>query len=90
MTLTTRAHPEYFDFNDTRCSNCYLVLNVPGYFAEVQRQLSAQRICSVVQLNEIGIKKSNDLSEQYAILISDNHMRRGPGSYLYGCSPAEF
>ena len=90
ITLATKTHPEYFNFNDTKCSNCYLVLNVTGYFAEVQRQLAAQHICSLAGSDEIGIKASNAHSEQYDILLSTSHIRRGSSAYLYSCEPAEF
>ena len=61
-----------------------------GYFAEVQRQLSIEGICSLSGSDEIGLKESNAHSEQFDILLSTNHIRRGPGAYLYGCAPAEF
>ena len=46
LTRTTQGRPEFFDFDDKKCENCYRVKNVDGYVAEVQRQLSAQGICS--------------------------------------------
>jgi hypothetical protein len=90
ITTATQVHPEYFDFSDTKCDNCYRVLSEAGYFNEVQRQLAAQGVCSEADADEIDIKASNDLSEQYDILLSTGHIRRGEGSYLYGCNPADF
>jgi hypothetical protein len=90
ITAATQAHPEYFDTSDKRCDNCYRVLNESGYIAEVQRQLLSQGVCSIADADEIDIKASNDLSEQYDILLSTGHIRRGEGAYLYGCNPADF
>jgi hypothetical protein len=39
---------------------------------------------------EIGVKNSNDYSEQYDILLASGHMRRGLGSYRGVCRPAIF
>jgi hypothetical protein len=90
ITAATQARPEYFDLNDKKCDNCYRVKNEAGYFAEVQRQLAAQGACSEVGADEIDIKASNDLSEQYDILLASGYIRRGEGAYLYGCNPADF
>lgn len=90
ITAATQVRPEYFDLKDKKCDNCYRVKNEPGYFAEVQRQLAAQGVCSEAEADEIDIKASNDLSEQYDILLASGYIRRGEGAYLYGCSPADF
>jgi len=90
ITAATQAHPEYFDFNDKKCDNCYRVKDESGYFDEVQNQLAALGVCSEAEADEIDIKASNDLSEQYDILLSTGHIRRGEGAYLYGCNPADF
>jgi len=90
ITAATQAHPEYFDLNDKKCDNCYRVKNEAGYFAEVQRQLAAQGVCSEADSDEIGLKASNDLSEWYDIFLGSGHIRRGEGAYLYGCNPANF
>jgi hypothetical protein len=90
ITAATQARPGYFDLNDKKCDNCYRVLNESGYFAEVQRQLAALGVCSSAEADEIDIKASNSLSEQYDILLSSGYIRRGEGAYLYGCNPADF
>jgi len=90
ITAATQARPEYFDTSNKKCDNCYRVKNDAGYFAEVKRQLAALGVCSEQGADEIDIKASNDLSEQYDILLSSGHIRRGEGAYLYGCTPADF
>ncbi len=90
ITRTTQSHPEYFDFNDKKCDNCYKVLDVDGYVREFQAQLSSQGVCSYWDGEEIAAKDSNNFSEQYDILLASNHIRRGPGSYRGVCRPAIF
>jgi hypothetical protein len=90
VTTATQAHPEYFDLNDKVCDNCYLVKNVNGYVAEVQKALVAKGVCSYWDGEELGVKNTNSFSEQYDILLSDNHIRRLPGSYRGDCRPAIF
>lgn len=90
LTRTTQGRPDLFDLNDKVCENCYRVKNVSGYVAEVQRQLAAQGICSYYDGEELAVKKTNDYSEQYDILLASGHMRRGPGSNRGICRPAWF
>ena len=90
QTAATQKHPEYFDFNSKICPNCYFVTNVSGYVAAVQKELAAQGLCSFYDGEELGVKSSNSYSEQYDILVADNHMRRLPGMYRGECRPAVF
>jgi hypothetical protein len=90
MTAATLAHPEYFDFESLRCGNCYYVKNVDGYYAELSRQLQLRGVCSLQDRDEITLKADNGWSEQFDILLGDDHIRRGAGSYLYTCTPSMF
>jgi hypothetical protein len=90
ITAATQARPDLFDFSNKRCDNCYLVKNEAGYFAEVQRQLAAQGVCSLSDADEIGLKSANSNSEWYDIYLASGHIRRGEGAYRYSCSPANF
>jgi hypothetical protein len=82
--------PELFDLNDTRCGNCYLVKDVSRYFDEVVKQLNRQGLCTDGVREELGVKSSNDSSEQYDIILATGHMRRAPSSYRGVCRPAIF
>ena len=90
ITAATVAHPEYFDFESLRCGNCYYVKDADGYYAELARQLQLRGVCSLQDRDEITLKASNGWSEQFDILLGDDHIRRGDGSYLYSCTPAMF
>jgi len=39
---------------------------------------------------EIAVKKTNEFNDQYHIMISDGHIRRGDASYRATCYPAWF
>jgi hypothetical protein len=90
LTRATQARPEYFDFNDKICENCYRVRDIDGYVAEVQRQLAGAGICSLWDGEELAVKGSNAASEQYDILTAAGYIRRLPGSYRGVCRPAWF
>jgi hypothetical protein len=90
LTKVTEQNPSLFDFNDKKCDNCYYVKDVDRYIEEVGKQLARQGLCMAGDAEEIGVKKSNDFNEQYDILLSTQHMRRGPGSYRGVCRPALF
>ena len=90
LTRVTQERPEFFDFGDRKCDNCYFVKNVDGYVAEVQKHLSAQGVCSYYDGEELAVKRTNDYSEQYDILLASGQMRRGVGSYRGVCRPSWF
>jgi len=90
LDAVTDRFPELFNFNDTRCGNCYKVKDPRRYIDEVIKQLNRQGLCSDGVYEELGIKSSNEFSEQYDIILSTDHMRRGEGSYRGVCWPAIF
>jgi hypothetical protein len=90
LDAVTERFPELFDFNDTKCGNCYLVKDPRRYVDEVIKQLNRQGLCTDGVREELGIKSSNDFSEQYDIVLASEHMRRAPSSYRGVCRPAIF
>ena len=84
-------HPNYFDFDNLRGDAGYYVKNVNGYYAEVVQELGNMSYCAVVDGGgEIAVKSNNGSNDQYHIMISSGHIRRGPTSYRATCSPAWF
>ena len=75
---------------ERKCPNCYLVKDTTRYFDEMIRQLSRQGLCTDGVREELGIKSSNDFSEQYDIILVSEHMRRGTSAYRGACRPAIF
>ena len=90
ITAVTTNHPEYFDFHDKKCDDCYYVKNVDGYLAAVIRQLNIQSVCAEYDGEEMAVKSSNNFSEQWDILLASGHIRRGAGAYRGVCRPAIF
>jgi hypothetical protein len=89
LDTVTERFPELFDFNNTKCGNCYYVKDPHRYITEVIKQLERQGLCTDGIYEELGIKSSNEFSEQYDIILSSDHMRRD-GSYRGVCRPAIF
>lgn len=64
------------------------VLNVGAYFVGVIKNLDRQGLCAHTEEGEeLGVKRSNDYSEQYDILTAKSQIRR---FYVGTCSPAVF
>jgi hypothetical protein len=86
-----RKHPELFDLDDVRGPGGYFVKNVDEYYRQVVSEVQAQELCATVDGgNEIAVKKTNDFNDQYHIMVSDGHIRRGEVSYRATCYPAWF
>jgi hypothetical protein len=90
ITAATNTRPDFFDFDDKKCENCYYVKNIDGYVNQVIKHLNAQGVCALWDGEELAVKKKNDYSEQYDILLASGHIRRGAGSYQGICRPAWF
>ena len=90
ITQVTKDYPELFDFSSKKCNNCYFVKDVDRYVDAVIRELSRMGLCAHWDGEEVAVKESNRFSEQYDIILSNNHIRRGSGSYRGVCRPAWF
>ena len=65
--------------------------DIDAYYVAVVKELEEMGYCAMVDRgNEIAVKKTNDLSDQYHIMISDRHVRRDDASYRATCAPAWF
>jgi len=86
-----QKHPNYFDFDNQRGDGGFWVKNVNGYYAETVQELGNMGLCAVVDGGaEIAVKSNNGSNDQYHIMLSSGHVRRGPTSYRATCSPAWF
>ena len=90
ITQVTEQQPSIFDVNNKVCENCYYVKN-PGKFASaVIANLNAVGLCAHYDGEELAVKNSNSFNEQFDILLSSGHIRRGAGSYRATCQPSWF
>ena len=83
--------PELFNFDDVRGPGGYKVRgDGEAYHQEVMVELRRAGYCAVKDANEIGVKIDNSLNDQFHIMISSGHVRRGEASYRSTCRPAWF
>jgi hypothetical protein len=86
-----KEHPEYFDFNDhAKGTDWYKVKNPDAYTKGIVANLLAVGLCARWDGEEINVKNTNDWSENYDILLADNHVWLGAGTYRVTCYPAYF
>jgi hypothetical protein len=87
-----RQKPELFDTANQRGAEGYLVKgDVDAYFNGVVKNLNDMDVCAIVDRSgEIAVKDDAASNDQYHILLSSGHVRRGPASYRSTCSPAWF
>lgn len=90
ITQVTQQQPGIFDFDDKRCGNCYYVKNPGKFAAGVVANLSAMGLCAYYDGEELAVKNSNSFNDQFDILVSSGHIRRGEGSYRTTCRPSWF
>jgi len=90
ITRVTEQQPGIFDFNNTKCANCYYVKNPDKFTSAVVANLSAAGLCAFYDGEELAVKNSNSFNDQYDILVASGHIRRGLGSYRSTCRPAWF
>ena len=82
--------PELFNLNDARGQGNYFIHNPDEYHREVLNELRVAGFCAVKDANEIGVKVDNGFNDQFHIMISSGHIRRGEASYRTTCRPAWF
>ena len=77
ITLLTQQQPSIFDFNQKTCENCFLVKDQSAFVSGVIKNLNAAGYCAYYDGEELAVKNSNAFNDQYDILVSSGHIRRG-------------
>ena len=90
ITQVTEQQPTLFDVNNKVCENCYYVKNPGKFTSAVIANLNAMGLCAHYDGEELAVKNSNSFNDQYDILLSSGHVRRGAGSYRATCQPSWF
>jgi hypothetical protein len=86
-----RTRPDIFDLNDQATPGNYRIVKVADYFTALVTRLQAAGFCATTDgVQTVQVKKSSDLSEKYAVMTSDQYVRKGDGSYRDSCHPASF
>ena len=81
-------NPAIFNRNDSRGPGGFFVLSTGQFYVGVVQNLEAMGFCATFDGEEVALKNSNDFSEQYHLVISSGHVRRGNSSYRATCRPA--
>src|SRR5262245_2191675 len=82
--------PFIFDLNQDVGNGNYRVLSPGQYYLGVMANLEKMGLCAGFDGEELQVKDSNASSDQYHILLSSGHIRRGLSSYRVTCYPAAF
>ena len=90
ISQLVQQRPEIFNLEDAAGPGGYRVLDATQYYAGVVKNLEAMAFCATADNNLIQLKNSNEFSEDYDILLSTEHIRRGEGSYRSTCNPPAF
>jgi hypothetical protein len=85
-----QQHPEVFDLTEQLGEGGFKVVSPGQYYVGVMRNLQAMGFCANFDGEEMQVKNSNAFNDQYHIMISSGHVRRGASSYRTTCTPAAF
>jgi len=86
-----RQQPELFNLTDQRGPGGYLVKDFDAYYAGVVKNLQAMPgTCAGFDFQFLNVKNTNEFSDQFDILASSGHARRGAATYQGSCYPANF
>jgi hypothetical protein len=97
MDLLIQQKPQIFDLGNEYApgTRAYKVLDKEAYMEGLVANLRAAGLCSErdpddFQLETIRAKNASDFSEDFDVILSSGHMRRGSGMYRQTCSPSAF
>jgi hypothetical protein len=91
IDLLVKQRPELFDLTDQRGPGGYLVKDFDAYYAGVVKNLQAlPGTCAGFDYQYLNVKNSQEFSDQFDILASSGHARRGESTYQGSCFPANF
>jgi hypothetical protein len=97
MDRLVRDKPQIFDLTSEYQpgTHAYRVLDKEAYMNGLVANLRAAGLCSERDPDDalqqtIRVKDSAELSEDFDVLLSSGHMRRGTGAYRQSCRPAAF
>jgi hypothetical protein len=97
MDLLIQQKPQIFDLTNEyeAGTRAYKVVDKEGYMEGLVANLRAAGACAErdpddAQQETIRVKDSAEFSEDYDVLLSSGHMRRGTGAYRQTCTPSSF
>jgi hypothetical protein len=85
-----RRQPELFDLTRTAGERAYLVHSNDQLYLGVAAVLQERGFCAGWDLRELQVRNTAGFSEQYDLVLSNGHLRRGEQSFRATCTPASF
>lgn len=91
IELLAKQEPDLFNLQEQRGPGGYLVKDFDRYYAGVVKNLqAAPGVCAGFDYVYLNVKNTNEFSDQFDILTSTGHARRGASTYQGSCYPANF
>jgi len=90
INTVVARHPEIFNLNDEAGAGGFRVLSRGRFYVYLIDALNSTGLCADFDSAEMQVKNSNDFNDQYAVMVSSDHIRRGISSYRSTCYPAAF
>ncbi len=97
LDLLIKQKPEIFDLTNEAVpdTKAYFVKDKNAYMEGIVANLRAAGLCAERDADDgaqetIRVKSESEFSEDYDVLLSSGHMRRGEGAYRLSCTPASF
>ena len=97
LNQLVQQKPAIFDLENEAVpdTKAYLVKDKEAYMDGIVANLRAAGLCAERDPDDgnqqmIRVKSENDFSEDYDVLLSSGHMRRGLGAYRSSCTPSSF
>jgi hypothetical protein len=97
MDLLVKEKPQIFDLESEYApgTRAYIVRDKEGYLNGLIANLRAAGNCAERDPDDatqetIRVKNASDFSEEFDVLLSSGHMRRGNGMFRRTCSPSNF
>jgi len=84
--------PGLFDTSSPAGTGGFLIYDVEAFYAGVIANLQAQGLCAQrdFQGERVEVKQTNEWSENYDMVSSQQRIRRGVATYINSCTPANF
>ena len=97
MDLLLQQRPQIFDLNDEYSpgSRAFKVVDKEAYMNGLVANLRVAGLCSERDPDDalqqtIRAKNAAEFSEDFDVILSTGHMRRGTGTYRQTCTPSNF
>ena len=92
--LAQQPNQKAVDPKDEASPGSYRVLDPKALIDGVAANLRAAGLCAQADydypLERLNVKSTNDVSEDFSLILSSGYVRRGIGSYRQSCAPAAF